>query len=213
MQLKIDTFCSSYALLRTNDAGWYSFPNILIVLLVIMLYFMMFYVQRASEHSFRSQCYSLVMWGEKYLACHVLLEVGRSLGDLRKRTGNKVLIRTSCHFCPQLFCWSSQSCRSTSIMGLFRVWRLCRVLISHIVLLRLPFYRHSFLVNKTLERQTIIILIINYIYKQDHLAWIPSPRAKTLHEVMGFKDTYYVSCQGSGDDRKWSIVSETKEWQ
>lgn len=53
------------------------------------LYFMMFYVQRTSEHHFRSQHCSLVMWGEKYLACP-LLEVEWSLGDLGKRVGNKV---------------------------------------------------------------------------------------------------------------------------
>lgn len=129
MQLKIDSFFSSDALLWTNDARWYSIPNILIVSLITTFYFMMFYVQRASEHSFRSQRCSLVMWGEKYLACP-LLEVGRSLGNLRKRVGNKVLIRTSCHFCPQLFCWSRQCCRSRSIMLLFREGRLFCVLIS-----------------------------------------------------------------------------------
>lgn len=60
----------------------YTFP-------LATLYFMMFYVQRTSEHRIRSQRCSLAMWGEKYLACP-LLEVEWSLGDLRKRAGNKV---------------------------------------------------------------------------------------------------------------------------
>lgn len=159
IQLKIDKFSSSYTLLWTNDAGWYSIPNILIASLVATLYFMMFYVQRTSEHSFRSQSCSLVMWGEKYLACP-LLEVGLSLGDLRKRAGNKVLIRTSCHFCPQLFSWSPQSCRSTSIMGLFRVGRLCCALISLSVWFFLPFNRCGVLVTKTTltqDRPTMVM--------------------------------------------------------
>ena len=141
IRLKIDTFSSSYTLLRTNDAGWYKFPNILHSFFSSStLYFMICPKGIWTQ----LQISVLVMRGEKYLACHRLLEVGRSLGDIRKRTGNKVLIRTSCHFCPQLFCWSSQSCRSASIMGLFRVGRLCCVLIS----LTVGFFFFFLLFNK-----------------------------------------------------------------
>lgn len=88
-----------------------------------------------SLNSLRSQHCSLAMQGKKYLA-RPLLEVGRSVGDPGKWAGNKVLIRTSCLFCPQLLRRNPKFYRKQAyIMGGCRVYGggACLVLISLMV--------------------------------------------------------------------------------
>lgn len=131
------------------QGGIQSIPNILIVLLISMLYFMMFYVQRASEHSFRSQHCRLVMWGVSYLACPPL-EVGRSLGDLRKGVGEKGFWSGPAVTSVLNYSAGARSpAEAGSIMGLFRVGRLYCLLISLRVVLFLPFSRCDLLVPKS----------------------------------------------------------------